>query len=73
MGELQSFQNGCDSRGERAVTKSGMGTWDWDVGLGLGDVERYTRDSGLGTRGRKTQGRGTRGLGNVITKQHLNL
>ena len=55
------------------MTKSGMGTWDWDVGLGLGDVERYTRDSGLGTRGRKTQGRGTRGLGNVITKQHLNL
>ena len=49
MGELQSFQNRCDSRGERAVTKSGMGTWDWDVGLGLGDVERYTRDSGLGT------------------------
>ena len=60
MGELQSFQNVCDSRGERAVTKSGMGTWDWDVGLGLGDVERYTRDSGLGTR---DSGLGTRDSG----------
>ena len=30
------------------MTKSGMGTWDWDVGLGLGDVGRWTQDSGLG-------------------------
>ena len=35
---------------DEAVTKSGTGTWDWDVGLGRG------------TRGRGTRGRGTRGL-----------
>ena len=55
------------------MTKSGMGTWDWDVGLGRGTRRRGTLDAGLGTRRSKTQGRGTRELGNVITKQHLNL
>ena len=37
-----------------AVTKSGTGTWDGDVGLGLGDV-------GLGDVGRGTWDSGTRG------------
>ena len=64
------------------MTKSGTGTWDGDVGLGLGDV-------GLGDVGRRTRklwdvgrmdvGLGdarlgdARGLGDVINKQHLNL
>ena len=49
---------------KRAVTKSGTGTWDGDVGLG-------TR--GRGTRGRGTRGRGTRGHAGTRgrNKQHL--
>ena len=43
---------------KRAVTKSGTGTWDGDVGRGRG-----TRDLGRGTRSRGTRGRGTRGRG----------
>ena len=46
-----------------AVTKSETGTWD----SGLG-----TRDSGLGDVGLGDVGLGdTRGLGDVINKQHL--
>ena len=54
-------------------TKSGTGTWDWDVSLGdvgLGDVG--LGDVGLGDVGLGDVGLGdTRGLGDVINKQHL--
>ena len=43
------------------MTKSGMGTWDWDVGLGLGDVGRWTQDSGLGEVSSRDVGRGDSG------------
>ena len=49
-----------------AVTKSGTGTWDGDVGLGtrgLGDAGTWD----AGTRGRGTRGRGTRGRGDAGT------
>ena len=63
-----------------AVTKSGTGTWDGDVGLGLGDVGLGdaglgdSGDVGLGDVGRMDVGLGDAwGLGDVINKQHLNL
>ena len=47
-----------------AVTKSGTGTWDRDVGLGIGDV-------GLGDVGHGDVGRGTRGRDKQTTTEFL--
>ena len=50
----------------KAVTKSGTGTWDGDVGLGtrgLGDTGTWD----AGTRGLGTRGRGDVGLGDAGT------
>ena len=59
-----------------AVTKSGTGTWDGDVGRRRrtrGCGTRRLGDVGLGDVGRMDVGLGdARGIGEVINKQHLN-